>query len=357
MENIMFNLKENQILLSPHFEKHTKQILDGLSKHLTTKHFIILSSGTTGGKIKGFAISEKALFANAKAVNNFFDLSSKDIWALSLPSFHVGGLSVLARAYLLNNKVITFEKWNAKDWITKIALEKVTISTIVPTQLYDLLQSKKSPPKDLKYLIVGGDFLSDQLESMALERGWPVYRTFGMTEVSSQLASSKTLRSKMLEILPLHQVKIENEHLLVKSDSLFTLQFTIDDEIHIKHAKEFCDSEDYFITQDLVELRQNALKPLGRLDDKFKISGRLFDLLDIKNSLEKIALERNEFKKVEVAVHHDERKGQVLNLLVHRDVKDVSPYLEDLSPLVPHEVVYLDSFQRTELGKLKKKLF
>jgi O-succinylbenzoic acid--CoA ligase len=354
MENSMFDLKEHQILLASAHQNQAPLILKAIKDHLPTKHYIILSSGTTGEKLKGYALSEEALLANARAVNNFYNIDAKDVWALSLPQYHVGGLSVLARAHLLGNKVILTPKWNATSWIKTIDQEKVSLSTIVPTQLFDLVQFKLQPPKSLRALIVGGDFMSDELEAMGLRQGWPIYRTFGMTEVCSQLASSRILGSKKLEILPIHKAQVIDERLLVKSESLFTLQLTIADKIEVHFAREYCNKDNFLITQDMAELENNTLIPLGRVDEKIKISGRLYDLLDIRNVLEKVALELNEFKKVEVSVEQDERKGQKLILNVLKDVKDKSPYLKALLPLVPDEIIYHDEYLRTDLGKLKK---
>jgi len=62
-------------------------------------HVFILSSGTTSKKsIDSFAISKRALLENARSVNKRFGITNKDKWLASLSPFHIGGLSIFARA-------------------------------------------------------------------------------------------------------------------------------------------------------------------------------------------------------------------------------------------------------------------
>ena len=352
----MFDLeyqKNPRILLAPKFEEYRERIENLLSPIGLEDHYVILSSGTTSGDLKGYALSRKALISNANAVNNLYGITPHDKWAISLPPYHVGGLSVMVRAALLGNEVMNFGPWDAKKWTQNVFDNKISFSTIVPTQLYDLIHHNCHPPVSLRALIVGGDFLSDSLESIAIEKGWPIFRTFGMTEVCSQLASSRILGSKELEILPIHQVKTLDQRLLVKSEALFTLQFVLKEKPLIQWAKEFCDEDGYFQTQDRAEIQDGTLRPLGRLDDQVKISGRLYHLLALKNSLEKAAIATGNYQKVELQLENDERKGKKIVLYHLKGVHKLDQVIEALE-LKPDEVVEVLSFERTDLGKLKK---
>src|SRR5690606_8873999 len=101
---IDFSQNSLQILTNPRLEKKALNVAREL-QHLKD-HFLVFSSGTTSNDLKGYALSRKALFANAKAVNEHFNLTQKDVWGLSIPYFHVGGLSVLARAHVLGSKLV-----------------------------------------------------------------------------------------------------------------------------------------------------------------------------------------------------------------------------------------------------------
>jgi O-succinylbenzoic acid--CoA ligase len=358
MEELMFDVDfENpppQLICHPDYRIHEKTILEKLNPFFLRDHLILFSSGTTGGDLKGYALSKKSLFANAEAVNTFFGLTSNDVWALSLPIYHVGGLSVLARAHLLKNKIIDARSWDPEIWVEKI--KEATITTIVPTQLYDLVKKGLKPSPNLRYLIVGGDFLSSELKNKAIALGWPVIRTFGMSEVSSQLASAKTPESDELEILPIHEVKIQDERLLVKSKALFTLEFQMGEKFKVNTAKELS-SEGFYLTKDRALVQDNVITPLGRMGDEIKIAGHLINLTQLKDILSTWLLQNGLYNKVELAIEDDERKGKKLILIALKEA-DSDTLLAEVSKLVRpakiDELRIVEAFNRTHLGKLKK---
>jgi O-succinylbenzoic acid--CoA ligase len=355
MLHIDFNQDELQFLCHSDYQHLIPRIKESLSPYDLKHHFILFSSGTTGGNLKGYAISRAALFANAKAVNDHFDLKSDDIWALSLPLYHIGGLSVMARAHLLGNKVLDVRGWDPEKWVKNIA--SATITTIVPTQLYDLIHLKLSPSENLKKLIVGGDFLSSTLKAQAQELRWPVIRTFGMSEVCSQIASGKSPQTDELSVMPLHQVKINNkQRLLIKSPALFTLQFTMGSDFQVSLAQDLLDSEGFYPTSDRVELTGQALRHLGRFGDEYKVAGHLINLFELKERLATFLLENDLFGKMEFILENDERKGKRLILLSLplEELKTLRNMISTLiGPVKIDEIKIVNTFKRTDLGKLK----
>jgi O-succinylbenzoic acid--CoA ligase len=351
MFDVDFDFPGPQLICHPSLRKFEDDILEKLNPFFLRDHFILFSSGTTGGDLKGYAISKKALFSNAQAVNNHFGLNQSDVWGLSLPIYHIGGLSVLARAHLLKNKVLDLRRWDADRWMKN--LDGVTITTIVPTQLYDLVRKGYRSTPELKFLIVGGDFLSSALKEEAIKLGWPVIRTFGMSEVSSQLASSRSSDSDKLEILPIHQVKLDGETLLVKSPALFTLEFIHGVNFRVNTLRELSD-DGYYRTQDRAELDGNILIPKGRLNEEIKVGGHLVNLNLLRDTLGTFLIKRNLFGKIELIVQDDERKGKKLALLALEEVRSLEDELKALFiPVKIDEVRYVRKFERTDLGKLK----
>lgn len=356
MFNIDFDSRETEIICHSQYDAVAPKILEGLKPLGLTNHIVLFSSGTTGGDLKGYAISRDALFNNARAVNTHFSLTKDDVSALSLPIYHIGGLSVLARAHLLNSPVVDARNWEPTSWLNKI--ETATISTIVPTQLYDLVKMKARPSSHLKYLVVGGDHLSSGLKDEALKLGWPVIRTFGMSEVCSQLASAHTPESDVLDVLPIHQVKTDHEgRLLVKSQALFTLQFIYGKELKIQMASELCDEEGFYRTQDRALVDGRTIKHLGRLGDEVKIAGHLVNLIQLKNTLANLLLKYDLYAEMEFQIENDERKGKKLVLLTlpHAYKSDLIGVIKEvIFPVKIDEIRTVESFERTSLGKLKK---
>lgn len=356
MFDIDFDKIDPQVLAHESQKHLAPQILEGLKPYDLRHHFILFSSGTTGGDLKGYAVSKEALFTNADAVNKHFKLTRSDVSGLSLPTYHIGGLSVLARADLLGNKVIDARKWNPEAWAEK--MQDVTITTVVPTQLYDLVQRKMKPSKNLRYIIVGGDLLSHGLKSAAMKLGWPVIRTFGMSEVCSQLASTTEPESDALKILPIHEVKTDkDQRLLVKGPALFTLQFTMGETFEVQLSQELCDSNGFYRTSDRAEIHGDTIKHLGRMGDEFKIAGHLVNFNQLKDTLLSYLVSQKLYNQMEFVLEEDERKGKRLVLLALPKLltKERQETLAKLVyPIKIDDFRETPSFERTHLGKLKK---
>lgn len=341
------------------FHPQYASVIEGLTRSLAPydlhDHFIIFSSGTTTKGLKGYALSREALFKNAEAVNTHFGLNTSDVWGLSLPEYHVGGLSIFFRAHLLGSSPVDLRPWEPVAWKERIIHHAVTVTTVVPTQVFDLASLKLTAPPTLKLLIVGGDFLSSELEKEALNLGWPIIRTFGMTEVCSQLASAR-MGTKDLDVLPIHQIKIDEGRLKVKSEALFTLEFKQDESFQVTLAEDLCDSDGFYVTNDRAELSGTHLRHLGRFDDQVKISGHLVNVLALKDVISTYALKAQIYGHVEVALESDSRKGKkvVLSVLDTVPSDHVRSLSELIRPVAFDEVRTVKSFERTDLGKLKK---
>ncbi|MES2526866.1 MAG: AMP-binding protein [Bdellovibrionota bacterium] len=346
--------EEFKIITHPSLSQAVDRLRNELAALDFTSHFALFSSGTTSSELKGYILSEKAMEANATAVNEWFSLTSQDVWGLSLPIYHVGGLSVLIRAKLLGNRIVDLRKWQPDHWFKTITEEKVTITTIVPTQLFDLVEKKLKSPPWLRYLIVGGDFLPQALEEKAMELGWPVIRTYGMTEVCSQLASGKKPGDK-LTVLPLHEVRTNSVGTLqVKSPSLFTATFTMSDNLSLTFADNLCDADGFYTTQDQVHLSEGTLTPKGRLNQEIKIAGHLTNILNLKDTVAAVLLREGQYGKAEIMISPDSRKGNRL-VLMHLGIAEelLELIAKSIRPAIIDEVRKVEHFNKTELGKLK----
>jgi o-succinylbenzoate---CoA ligase len=315
-------------------------------------HFGVFSSGTSSSQLKGYIHSLHALEANARAVNKFFKLGSEDTWGLSLPDYHIGGLQVLLRAKLSGAKVVDLRGWEPMKWVESLATLGVRVTSVVPTQVYDLVASEVPAPKALHLLIVGGDFLSKELEIRAKKLGWPVIRTFGMTEAGSQIASTLP-GTTSLSPLPIHQLSLDERGLLkIKSPALFSYRFEKNQSWDLTPVESLLDSEGFYQTQDEVDLKSDSLTPFGRSGDYFKTGGHLVRLGDLREILQKFLLENALFGKAEVYFTDDERKGKKV-ILLHEDLSesDLTKIVNDFKPVKLDEVRLVEKIDRTALGK------
>lgn len=334
------------------FQSEALQVQHSLQSY--PSHIAVFSSGTTSSDLKGYALSLAAMKANAQAVNDFYSITSDDQWGLSIPDYHIGGLAVMMRALLLGTSVVDCRGWDPSAWTKKISERKVTVTTVVPTQIYDLVQHKLHCPKHLRLLIVGGDYLSFELQKRAMALGWPIKRTYGMTEVGSQLASAL---DQDLKVLPIHQVKTDDDgRLLVKSPSLFSAQFRIKPQVEVKPLSDFCDQDGFYLTQDRVQLSNGFIEPKGRMDEVIKVAGHLTHLPSLRETLYSLLLNHHQYGKAEISIQQDDRKGNKLILIHLADLSTdiLNKIKEAFHPYQIDEIKAVTSFERTDLGKLKK---
>src|SRR5579885_1047733 len=140
-------------------ERRAGQIPSGIAT-------LICTSGTTGTP-KIAAHTYENYIASARSVAQALNLEARDSWQLSLPLYHVSGISIVYRC-LVSGARIVFSG-------------EATHYSLVPTQLYRILQDPVliSQYRKAKCLLIGGAPLSNALERRAREEGLPIHTSWG----------------------------------------------------------------------------------------------------------------------------------------------------------------------------------
>ncbi len=360
----LFLKKGNLFLIPPYIKVEDKnRIITAWEEQHLDDHVFMLSSGTTSASsFKTYALSKSAIRNNAIGVNQFLDAGGDDTWLSSLPFYHIGGLSIFVRANESNSKVVIINSsWKPRTFYRSLTENNVTYTSLVPTQLYDVIEMGFICPKNVKGVFVGGDFLSSDLKMKALSLGWPVIVTYGMTETGSQVASGyeRDLIDGFIPLLSGQKIINKNNDYVLKSKSLFSKEIIINEK-----SIECFDCGENFILKDRLDLKEvngiQYLRPLGRLGDEFKLKGRLFNFLEIRDIAESVFLKWGVFKKASIKLVKDTRDGNEVILLVEEDIiNKINEILEDLNKCFP-PAIKITKYQihknlpRTELGKLKK---
>lgn len=320
-------------------------------------HIWIATSGTSA-VVKWAALSKQAILTSADAVNKHLNATSADVWINPLPLFHVGGLGIWARAHQAGAQCIPFsEKWNPQAFSERLNACQATLGSVVPTMVHDLVANGITPPKSLRALIVGGARLSDVLYDQAIALGWPLLLSYGMTECSSQVATAELhSRNKRMRLLSHVEGCITPAGLIaIKSPSLLTAYAHISaDDFYITDPK----AGSWFITNDRGALEGEYLIPFGRKDDMVKIGGENVDLAHLEQILEGLkthqdmALIPMPDARLDTAIH----LCASLTLQNHQNVYSLVDSFNSM--VMPYErirkVYYVESFPRTELGKIKR---
>jgi O-succinylbenzoic acid--CoA ligase len=319
------------------------------------------TSGTEGVR-KWVGLTKAALLASARAVNAHFNLTARDHWLLALPVYHVGGFGVLARSFVCGSRVTKLVgKWNAAAFVQTCEAVGATLASLVPTQIFDLVAAKLNAPQSMRVVLVGGGALNGELEATALQLGWPIHRTYGMTETASGVAAQRTSGAD-LEVFPIWQVSTDADGVLsVRGEALATGYAVCTAGAW---RWESIPAETGLRTRDRVEVLQEAgrrcLRFVGREAGSVKILGELVALEPIQNQIEALKLTLG-LHGADAAVCDiaDLRKEGSLVLAVsgmgaadaERMQKSLNATLRPLEHI--HETRILHAIPRSDLGKIR----
>lgn len=155
------------------------------------ERYVLWTSGTTGIP-RGVRLTGRGLAASARASRRRLDLGPDDRWLASLSPAHVGGLALVTRAAFLGSTLVVRPDFDAAELARLAGEGEVSHASLVPIMLRRLLDLRgpERAPGGLRCLLVGGARTPEPLVRRALERGYPVALTYGMTETTSQVTTA-----------------------------------------------------------------------------------------------------------------------------------------------------------------------
>jgi O-succinylbenzoic acid--CoA ligase len=372
------------ILLNPRLPTADLQSLTEVAQEISQRknlqdHWWLATSGSTSESfrhVKLVALSKQAFLVSAAAVNKHLQASAADTWLQVLPRFHVGGLGIEVRAWLAKSKVVSdFEKWDPRRTHQLMQDQKVTLTSMVPTQVYDVVQAKLKAPKYLRAVIVGGGALTEPLYQQARKLGWPLLPSYGMTETGSQIATAP-LESLQSESMPLAkrlshaEWRLNPDGLLqVRGSSLLTLYGQRQNDGRIKDWDPKVDG--WFTSEDYADLKGDFIRVTGRKNDFIKIGGEGSSMGRLREVFDRVlnTLDASVAQQILLMDAPSERLGTEIHLI--SALEDKNQFFSQLQEKFNQEVLpferirevkYIPSIPRSELGKvlwakLKKDLY
>lgn len=324
-------------------------------------YFMIPTSGSTSFDLKLVLLRKTAVLSSAERVGRFFSFKENENWLLTIPAFHIGGLSVMARAHVFKQNVFSHSKWHPEEFCKILADKNIHYVSLVPTQIHDLVEAKLKAPACLKIVFVGGGLLSEELFEMAQKNGWKIVKTFGMTETSSMIAYSNN-KEQNYQFFPECTGIVNSEGLLaIKTDSLFSgyLIQSPNQTTFNYHPIQSKDETGFWQTEDFAEIQNSQLFLKGRSQDMIKIKGELVNLTALRSAIGKIinlSLAPSSFTIISRPHVRDENE---LIFIARADQSDfVKKILAQFNKSVlPFEKIYsfllVEEIEKTELGKIK----
>ncbi|MBA3237801.1 MAG: AMP-binding protein [Parachlamydiaceae bacterium] len=353
----------SHVFVNPLLPEGRKKLLkEAVNPYKDMKEHIWLASSGTENFPKMIALSKKAMLASAKAVNTHLQIEKQSSWLNILPLFHTGGLAIHARAHLSGSQVFDFSenKWDPIQYVKQLEEFNISFSSLTPTHVYDIVSRSLLPPKSLKAIVVGGGVFPEKLQEKGHALGWPLLKSYGMTEICSQIATaSSTHPHANLELLNHVNLRFSAEGFIeIRSDALLTGFVQGNDP-----DKRFIDPkvEGWYISQDKGLATDGILQVFGRGANFIKIGGENISFSELETLWENIKVKHNCCQDVVLIDLPDERLGRIVCLvktgtehIVHLDTL-IDEYHKEVIPIAKIRQIYtVNAIPRSELFKLKK---
>ncbi len=361
--NTFWGGSDGYVAVNPHRAGDAEGLAEFAASNKTTRSLIFFQTSGSEGAPKWCGLSREAMLASARAVNAHLEVKPQDRWLIALPLHHVGGFSILARCCVSGAAFIQLkEKWDAAKFATLCSEEKITLTSLVPTQVFDLVEAKIFAPRSMRAVVVGGAGLGLELGRKARELGWPVLQSYGMTETASQVATGSLgdlqneFDSDRLEVLPIWELKTDGNQLLTVRGVALSSGYAIKEsegclwkKIHSSSGLE---------TRDRVELTSNGTKRFlsfrARDSSLVKILGELVNIESLQYRLESMTGTPH---RVAICALADARRGT--KLVLTGELPGVE--LEELRGRFNAQAIgiekiaetaHIPKLPRSELGKL-----
>ncbi|CAM3641676.1 2-succinylbenzoate--CoA ligase [Vibrio aerogenes CECT 7868] len=219
---------------------------------------LIFTSGSTGIP-KAVAHTSCQHLASARGLLSFLPFGEQDCWLLSLPLYHVSGLSVIYRWLLGGGQLKMGDE-------LATSIQGVSHASLVPVQLQRLLDNPQVT-LDLTHVLLGGGDIPLPLTQQASERGIQTWVGYGMTEAASTVTAKLTDgQSGCGHTLPGREVLLREQRIYIRGETLAAGYY------HQGLLRAVTDDEGWFDTKDLGYWTEGGLHINGRADNQF-ISG------------------------------------------------------------------------------------
>ena len=339
---------------------------------LSTPVLIAYTSGSTGLP-KGAVISQKTLFYAAINAEKVAEMTSQDHILTNLPMFHVGGLTVHTLPALhIGASVTLHRQFDAKQTLRAIEKQRITVYLALPKITRALCSHKNWQSTDLGSLRLtqtGSTIVPLSVMTAWTERNVPAQQIYGLTEalppaIGLPLEESSNQAGSMGKQTQYCEVRIVDENfedvvagkrgeIVLKGPCVFNEYW------RNPEATEKAFTNGWFHTGDVGHADKAGFL---YMDDRIK------NIIIVGSSnvypadLEHILSECDDISEAAVVGKPDKELGEVpiacIKMKEGRSMSkgQIAHLFEGrlASYQHPKEVIFLDSFPRTSLGKIQK---
>lgn len=314
---------------------------------------VIMNTSATTGEFKSVPIGWKQFYSHVVASQKSLGITEEDNWLVVLPIYHISGLSILMRSLYNGTSIKILEKFDEEQVIELIESNRINMLSIVPTMLNRIVD--RIEKHNLRVVLVGGEFIPNALVEKSMKKNIPIYKTYGMTETTSQSVTFSVLQypKKIDSVgLPLDEVDIRIGNPGEKGIGEVLIKSAMLMDGYIGKEK-ICG---YFNTEDVGYIDEDGfLYILDRRKNIIISGGENIYPREIEN----ILYENPKVHECAVVGKKDEKWGQVpiLYVVSSLDEDTILDYLSNklAKYKIPKKIIYLDKLPKNASGKILKK--
>lgn len=163
--NVKFKKKFQVDNLENILAKGIFEVTSGIDLGENQQTAVILHTSGTTGRPKGIMISHKNIIETATGYQNVLKVDFRDTTILSVPVFHILGLSCVSNLFLsIGGTIVAYEKYNTKKILEGISRYRATHFHSVPAVYIKLLENwtKEYNLTSLRIAVCGGDIINEE---------------------------------------------------------------------------------------------------------------------------------------------------------------------------------------------------
>jgi O-succinylbenzoic acid--CoA ligase len=299
---------------------------------------VVFTSGSTGTP-KGVRLTKANLEAAASASQRHLGHGPDDVWLLSMPLHHVGGLSIVVRQVYAGGAIALLPKFEGAA-VAGAIRDGVTMMSVVPTMLARLLDH--GPFEGLRAVLVGGGPIPAGLLERARDVGLPVLPTYGMTETFGQVATLRPDAPLGYRAHPLPGVELR-----IEPDGRIAVKGP---QVSPGYVCEPDRAVPWFVTNDLGEIDdEGAVTVVGRSDTVIVTGGENVSPESVENVIES----HPAVEEAVVVGVPDPDWGQMVVCVYRGEPGDIEQWVRERLPafMVPKRWIQVPYLPSTSLGK------
>lgn len=351
-------MTHNYLIINQHSIVAPNELLQKIEVSLSED--IVFSIETSGSQsdAKIVLINRQNIMAHCRSFIQSIPVISDSIWLNCMPVNHIAGIMIVYRCWFSKAVMILHNDFNEEKIWHAIHHDQISHISLVPRMLLRLLdyQSRfysdrnKNIPASLKYVLIGGDRLSESLYHRAINLGWPINISYGMTEACSTIAIGRHMNK--LDLLNGISARIDNNGVLqIKGEMLIS-----------NYVQTSSLDNGWFKTNDRARLVGKTLSILGRNDHLIIRSGEnihpetIETLLSLIPGVDDIAIIK--YRSLTLS---DEKGDSIIALVTYQQDKTsielITQWTEQniKSFYRPELFLKTENIPRTPLGKIKRK--